>query len=630
MNDSPPRAMGADSTPYPHRDALLVKHLTALFGDLGAATMAMLKDKLRWVEVAAGEVLMAQGEAGDASAYLAISGRLRVYMTGDDGPRMVRELSRGDVIGEMSLYTGEARSATVVAIRDSVLVQLEKPDFEALLASHPQVSIAFTRQIIRRLQTQHLRRPLAPPVTVGLLPASDGVALSDFSRRLAAQLARFGRVSVVDAAAMDDMLGEPGIARRDDVEADHRISIALDALEAGHDFVLLQADADPGPWTRRCVRNGDELLLVADAAQPAAVHAIEQACLTGRPARSEAAEILVLLHPATLQCPRGTRRWLARRPVTGHVHVRPELERDMARLARLISRNAVGLVLAGGGARGFAHLGIWRALQARGIEIDYVGGTSIGAVMAALIAADPSVERAIAVARQAFSANPTGDFNLLPLMSLIKGGRVRAAVHRAIDELAGAQVDIEDLWKGYFCIASNYSQAREQRIGQGDLARGLMASIAIPGALPPVIENGDLLCDGGTFNNFPVDVMREMRGVGKVIGVDLGVRSPRRLEFDEVPGTWTLLLDRLRPRSKRRYRLPSLTAYLLNITILYSTSRQRDARRLTDLYFNPPLYRVGLLQWSRFDQIVRQGEAHAAEVIGGLTDAQRNAFGSVR
>ena len=193
----------------------------------------------------------------------------------------------------------------------------------------------------------------------------------------------------------------------------------------------------------------------------------------------------------------------------------------------------------------------------------------------------------------------------------------------SIDELAGGPVDIEDLWKGFFCVASNYSQAREQRIVSGDLAHGLLASTAIPGALPPVVRDGDLLCDGGTFNNFPVDAMRELRGVGKVIGVDLGVRSARRLEFDDVPGSWSLLFDRLRPRAKRRYRLPSLTAYLLNITILYSTSRQREAQRLVDLYFNPPLYRVGLLQWSRFDEIVRQGYEYAAGVI----DRTRNAAG---
>jgi len=89
------------------------------------------------------------------------------------------------------------------------------------------------------------------------------------------------------------------------------------------------------------------------------------------------------------------------------------------------------------------------------------------------------------------------------------------------------------------------------------------------------------------------------------------------MEFDEVPGTWTLLRDRMRPRAKRRYKLPTMASYLMNVTILYSMSRQRQAQALTDLYFNPPLDHVGLLDWKRFDQIAEQGYAHAIEVLKG-------------
>jgi NTE family protein len=601
---------------HPHRDALLAQHLQALFGEVSAEALQFLRAHLQWVEVAAGEVLMEQGDPGD-SAWLSISGRLRVYVReGAAEPRFVRELGRGEVMGEMSLYTGEPRSATVVAVRDSVLVRLDKPHFEALLAGNPQMSIAFTRRMIRRLQTQHERRQVDAPVTIAVLPITDGVAPSAFARDLAAQLARHGRACVVDAGTMDEALDDAGIASRDDAAAEQRIALVLDNLEAQHDFVLLVAGADTGAWTKRCIRNGDELLLLADAAQPPALHPIEQACLIGRSARSEAAEILVLLHPPDLPCPRGTRRWLDRRPITGHVHVRPQLERDLARLARILARKAVGLVLAGGGARGFAHLGVWQALAERGIEIDCVGGTSIGAVMGTLIAADVPAERATGIARAAFAANPTGDYNVLPLMSLIKGRRVRAAIHGALADLVGGPIEIEDLWKGYFCIATNYSRAREQRVQRGDLAQALLASISIPGALPPVVQDGDLLCDGGTFNNFPVDAMREWRGIGQVIGSDLGAHNHRKLDFTEMPGSWALLADRLRPRHRRRYRLPSLASYLMNVTIIYSISRQNEVRRLVDVYFNPPLYKVGLLQWSRFDQIVRQGYQHAVEVLG--------------
>ena len=287
----------------------------------------------------------------------------------------------------------------------------------------------------------------------------------------------------------------------------------------------------------------------------------------------------------------------------------------MARLARIESRSAVGLVLAGGGARGFAHLGVARALQEQGIEVDFVGGTSIGAVMAALVASDQPLAKAMDVTRRAFGSNPTGDYNWLPLMSLISGRRLRRTIDDSLNDLLGFAPDIEDLWKNYYCIATNFSQAREHPLRRGPLPKALRASTAIPGALPPTVIDGDLLCDGGTFNNFPVDVMRNLRGVGSVIGVDLNSRKPRRLDFDEVPGTWALLRDRLRPRKQRRYKLPSMAAYLMNVTILYSMSRQHQAQGLTDLYFNPPMDRVGLLEWKRFDDIVAQGYAHAVEVL---------------
>ncbi len=619
LKSSPRDPMPLDSAPEVanRHDELLTQHLHEFLGTIEPAAMKLLRERLTWVEVTGGQTLIEQGAAGD-SMYLSISGRLRAYVADDEGvPRMVREMGRGQVIGEMSLYTDEPRSASVVAIRDSVLVRLDKAHFAELLASGSQVSLALTRQIIRRLQTQNTRNPVPLPVTISLLPITDDVDPRGFADKLAAHLASKGRVIVIDAQAIDAAIGEPGAANgtASDAAMNRRISMVLDGIEAQHEFVLLLADSEPSPWTRRCCRHGDELLLLADATKAPALHPTEVDWLRQRPPRAEAAEILVLLHPADARCPRGTQAWLARRPVTEHVHIRPALERDMARLARIESRSAIGLVLAGGGARGFAHLGVYQALQEHGIEADFIGGTSMGAAMALLVAADQPMAQAQKITRSAFRINPTGDFNWVPLLSLISGRRVRRIVTEGVTELFGFDADIEDLWKNYYCIAANYSHAREQVLRSGPLIKAVLASMAIPGALPPVVIDGDLLCDGGTFNNFPVDVMRNVRGVGTVIGVDLNSRKPRRMDFDEVPGTWALLRDRLRPRAQRRYKLPSLAAYLMNVTILYSMSRQRQAKLQTDLYFNPPMDRVGLLEWKRFDQIVQQGHAHAVEVL---------------
>ncbi len=605
-------------------DSLLAKHLRNLLGDDAGEATTLLQQHLEWVELPGGSTLMQQGESGDAM-YIIVSGRLRTYITDEDGDtRMVRELARGEVVGEMALYTDEPRSATLVAIRDSVLVRLDKAQFNRLLATSGQVSIALTRRIIQRLQTEGGRRGSDRPAALGLLPISANVDARAFARQLALALGVHGRVALVDAESLDAELGEPGISHRDqgDVEANRRIAVHLDEIEAGHDFVLLVSDATPTSWTQRCSRHCDEIYLLADADAPPEVHPTEARYLVQRPARTDAAEILLLLHPPGRRMPGGTAAWLARRPLAGHLHLRRGLDRDMARLARLISRQALGLVLAGGGARGLAHLGVLRALREQGLEVDVVGGTSIGAVMAFCAAVDQPQAEVVAATRKAFLQNPTGDFNLLPLMALIKGRRLRRVVSEAMTALAGdAELDLEDLWKTCYVVATNYSQAGELVITRGPAMPAMLASIAIPGALPPVIRDGDLLCDGGTFNNFPVDVMRGMRGVGRVVGVDLSFRKPRKLALAEVPGSWQLLLDRLRPRRQRRYKLPTLAAFLMNVTILYSVSRQRQAKRLTDVYLNPPLDRVGMLQWHRFDQIVEQGHAHAREVLAAAAGA---------
>jgi NTE family protein len=608
---------------HDHHRSLLNQHLHQFLGDLDPDALALLHERFEWIEVVGGETLIEQGAPGDAM-YISVSGRLRAYayIEDDSGqPLPVREMGRGQVFGEMSLYTDEPRSATVVAIRDSLLVRLDKAHFSDLLASSHQLSMALTRQIIQRLQTERNINPMPLPVTITLVPVTAGIDRLDFADKLAAQLRQQGTVSIIDSTKVREDLGTEyaDSVSADDTDLNRRTAIYLDNIESTSDYVLLVADDSPTNWTQRCCRHGDELLLLAYSREKPVLHITETEYLARQQRQTEAAELLVLLHPADTPCPVGTAAWLKRRAVSGHVYIRPDLERDMARLARIETRTATGLVLAGGGARGFAHLGIFKALKERGTEIDFVGGTSMGAVMAALIAADQPLDRTLDICRTSFQQNPTGDFNWLPLISLISGRRLAGIIVKAFRELLGHNADLEDLWKNYYCVATNYSRAQEQVMRHGSLSRALRASTAIPGALPPILHDGDMLCDGATLNNFPVDIMRTARGVGTVIGVDLTFSAPRRLAFEEVPGTWTLLRDRLRKRHKRQYKLPSLASYLMNVSILYSMSRREEAKKQTDLYFNPPLKRVGLLDWRRFDQTVKQGYEHGVDVLDKQT-----------
>jgi NTE family protein len=353
-------------------------------------------------------------------------------------------MGRGQFIGEMSMFTDQPRTATVVAIRDTVLARLDKADFPALLEASARASIVFTRHIITRLMTGSRRPSQVRPVTIGLVPVSAGVSMPSLASSLMAAMAAYGRVCLVDETgivarshhqhdeataveATTTALSPPPspasshptgpLADGPPPRGEVRGNYALDDIEAAHDFVLLVAHPDPDAWTAHCLRQADEILLLADATQPAALHPNESLLAAGATSDTGAAEVLVLLHPDGTRAPTGTAAWLDRRPVADHLHIRPGLPRDVARLARIVTRNAVGLVLSGGGARGMSHLGVWRALHERGIDVDYVGGTSIGSIMTALIAADQPLDELKDIAEEALQSNPTGDVNPLPVIS---------------------------------------------------------------------------------------------------------------------------------------------------------------------------------------------------------------------
>jgi NTE family protein len=493
-----------------------------------------------------------------------------------------------------------------------------------VISSYPLVSMRVAQFIIERIRpTLSKQRAWARPSTVALVPATAGFGSDDFVARLMPCLQRHGTVARLDAAAAREALGAGALARSpgDDAEAADTVSRWIDKMEADHDMVLMVGEEGDTPWSEYCLRHADEVVFLAEATaaeRKLAAKAMPDAGGIGTMRH----RTLVLVHPSGTAVPRGTAAWLASFPADAHLHLRHGQVADLDRLARTLFGTAIGLVFGGGGARGFAHLGVLKALEEAGIPVDFFGGASIGAVMAAYGAFDLTAAQAIDHVRKAFARNPTGDMNIVPMISLIAGKRLRQTVDRGIFELAGADPGIEDTWKPLFCIASNYSTAKEVVLRRGLLAKAVRASVAIPAALPPVVMDGDLMIDGGTFNNFPTDVMAGQR-VGTILGCDLSRGSVRKLDIKEIPSSWALLLDRLKPKSARRYRLPALSSIILNVSIMHSQSKLKAAKAQADVCFTPDLGRVGMLNWKAFNHIVELGYQHAREVLAALPEETR-------
>jgi len=599
---------------------------TALAGMLGQffettspELLRLTAEKATFLEVAAGAALFHQNERSD-EVYFVLRGRLRAVQSDGRGrPVTLGEIGRGETIGELAMILGEPRSASIFALRNSMVARLTREDFESLLVVEPKLALTVARGAVERFRRAERRRnPPRKPVVICLIPICPSVDARAFGKELGAARAQYG--APVHTVTSDDVRREMGHLDGDACAGCHGpVGEWLTTMESSSEAMILIADPEATPWTRRCVSQADEIILLADGDAPPIISEIEKQLFDGESAAPTVIESLVLLHPIDKRSPTGTARCLDRRPVDRHFHIRRGHARDMQRLARTLAGRAVGIVLAGGGARAFVHFGVVNALAEFGIEPDFIGGTSMGATAAAWRAMDLTGKEYVDAGRKVYLNKPTSDINLLPMMSFVRGKRVRRITEQAIEDGAGSQIGIEDTWIPYFCIATDLSVSEQAVLNRGSLSRSLLASFSIPGALPPVIINDHLMVDGGTFNNFPVDVM-EAQGVGKIIGVVMTEDANQPLGLTELPNSIELLFDSLKPAAKRKYRLPFLPEILLNSTISASVNRQRRAVDQVDLLLRPTVTRVGLLDWAKYDQIINEAHADTLRVLGEMGD----------
>jgi NTE family protein len=595
-----------------NRHNILVKCLATAFGEGQDSLIEEILPHLDLLELNGGQTLVQKADPADA-VYFVVSGRLRTYLKSEGQQVKVDEIIRGEMLGASDVLMKQEHPATILAIRDSVLARMPGKTFEELWHRFPAFSKQMARLMVARIKSNGNSSKSQKPATVCIVPISDGFDIGAFSNALLDKMSRFGTATLQMRDTVESRFGRGAADARPTEERYHKLSVWLDEVEQNHEFTILIADDGETEWTRRCIRHADEVLFVARMDAPMRIHPIEERLCMGNDAITAARQTIVLLHPDWQRHPTGTGAWFDRRPVDALYHIRPERVSDIARLARILTGNATGLVLSGGGAKGFAHLGVYKALQEAGIEVDFVGGASIGAVMAAYVSFDLPADEIIEYAKRAFATNPTGDYSLLPMLSLFKGKRLKKIIDKAVVDATGVEADMLDSWRTMFCIASSFSDAREIIIRRGRLDRALRASVSIPIALPPVPNRGELLVDGGIFNNFPTDVMSKM-GVRKLIGVDLSIKSKKSYSYDEIPGTWDLVRNYI-SGGEHSGRIPSLGTILMGAPLLYSESRREQSRSLVDVYINPDLSGIGLLDWKAFDQTVELGYKETSKVL---------------
>lgn len=578
-----------------------------IFADLDAAQMAELEREIEFVHVAGGEVFMREGEPGDYLAII-VQGRVRVFRSTPDGETIVRELGHGEVLGEMSLLVTQPRFASVRAVRDTILARLGADVFRRFALRRPEVLLRVSQVLVERLALD--RRDEQSVHAISVVPVdSHG---SDFTERLERALRAFGPARRISSAALDRELG--GGAAQTPADGARNVEIVswLHAQERDFPLIVLETDRGLTPWTRRCLRQSDLVLSVAGAGSSPDLGEIGRA-IAGDPPATLARHELVLVHDG--RAPQGTVAWLAGQPVHAHHHVRHGNQADHERVARLVTGRGIGLVLGGGGPRGFAHLGVMRALDEAGIPVDMVGGTSIGSIMGGFLAMGLSGEERMALAVEGFIDTRFLIGVTFPTVALSSSRKLTRLLR---DARFFGDRQIEDFWLPYFCLSANITRALPVIHDRGTAWRAVRASIAIPGILPPVCEGDEMLVDGGVLNNLPVDVMRQRLGGGRIIAVDLEpqVEMAAEEEFHPTISGWHVLGRKLNPFRPSR-RVPSLLSVMMRARGVASIRAQRDilAGAGIDLYVRPALGTYGALDFKPGRAIAEAGYRGACEAL---------------
>uniref|UniRef100_A0A8C8FF28 lysophospholipase n=1 Tax=Oncorhynchus tshawytscha TaxID=74940 RepID=A0A8C8FF28_ONCTS len=587
-----------------------------------------------WMAVEAGRALYRQEDQSDCT-YIVLNGRLRSVIRKANGKKeLVGEYGRGDLIGVVEALTRQPRATTVHAVRDTELVKLPEGTLNNIKRRYPQVVTRLIHLLGQKIlgNLQQARGPFSgvPDVTnpasnlstVAVLPICDEVPINAFNLELSHALSAIGPALLLTSDIIRERLGASAL----DSIHEYRLSGWLAQQEDINRIVLYQTDSSMTPWTQRCIRQADCILIVGLGEQEPALGQLEQ-MLENTAVR--ALKQLVLLHKEDGSGPSRTVEWLNMRSwCSGHLHLRcprrvfsrrspsklrevyekvfektADRHSDFSRLARVLTGNSIAVVLGGGGARGCSHVGVIKAMEEAGIPIDIVGGTSIGSFIGALYAEERSAVRTKQRAREWSKVT----------CSILEGISLSTARHRItrLDHIMSGH----DLWLPYFNVTTDITASAMRVHQDGSLWRYVRASMTLSGYLPPLCDpkDGNLLMDGGLHQQ----PARNM-GAKTVIAIDVGSQDETDLcNYGDSLSGWWLLWKRINPWAEK-VKVPDMAEIQSRLAYV-SCVRQLEVVKKSAYceYIRPPIDRFKTMDFGKFDEIYDVGYQHGKLLFTG-------------
>ncbi|MGH6955706.1 MAG: patatin-like phospholipase family protein [Caulobacteraceae bacterium] len=562
-------------------DSLPQTALTRLFAREASAGRAV------WFSLPGGASLYEAGEEADRF-FLLRAGRLGAFRRVEGAEtQFIGVIRPGEPAGEMALIAGSPHTATVAALRDSEVLALDRDVFFRAVEAEPAVMTELARLTILRNRQSRSGAVMGEPSVYGFIADEPSVKARSLAADMAARIGGLGfRVTLVGAEALQAP------------------TEWFSNVERDHDFVLYVAEAEETAWRGLVRRQGDRLFHIGRAGgRPPIAPPLGVA----DPTQSQQRLDLVLLHPAG-GAPGGGQAWIEATGAARLFHLRAGCEADAERLARVLTGQSVGLVLSGGGARAYAHVGAIKALRERGVPIDFVGGVSMGAIVGAGVAMgwdDAEMEERI---RHAFVKSSPLDDIAFPMIALTRGDKVRERLAQHFGDR-----EIADLWLPFFCVSGNLTTGSYELHRSGVVREALRASISLPGVLPPVTIGDNVLVDGAVVKNFPTDIMRATH-LGPIVGVDVG--RGRSIEADDVKppaSIWRWLVS-----GDWRHGPPIISILIRSATIRAGPQLEL-AHQAADVLVQPDVDAIEIRDWKAFEPAVEAGYSATLSALDGLS-----------
>jgi len=540
-------------------------------------------DRASWFALTGGEPLFRAGDPAD-TLYLVRSGRLGVFRVDDSQPAQFLGVVRaGEPVGEMAMLAGTPHTASVVALRDSEILALPREAFFEAARSEPDLMVELSRLMIHRARER--TTGAAEPSVFGFVAARPR-PIRAFVERIAAAIQSMGfTCKVIDQTALASA------------------AEWFNRVEDDHDYVLYVAELDQPAWAALCARQVDRLFVVGSGllAPPSQ--------LPRRAGFGDGRQLtdLILLRDPRMTQPANTRVWIDAVRPDRWFHCVEGLASDAERMARVVTGTSVGLVLSGGGARAYCHIGAVRALHEAGVPLDFVGGASMGAVVGAGPALGWSDERLDREIRKAFvQSDPLSDL-AFPLVAMTRARKVAGLLEDAYGD-----IDMADMPLPFFAVSSNLTSGKLEVHRTGLLRRAMRASIAIPGVMPPVVIDGQVLVDGAVLKNFPTSVMRQLNS-GPIIGVDMSqTRGVDPEALQNPPSWWRWILSGAWKRG------PPIVSVLMRSATITTDAEMGEARGQADVLVLPDPGGSDIRDWKVYDGPVAAGHAAMRAALADL------------